>query len=143
MLYRFWTEDPSCIVGAFWDHMPSASVRDFHQALRAHQQMPATQRSCLGYVKADTVVSRRALSAIGDFLSDPEIDMDAWVCCIAGTGFWAATGRGMASSVMLVTSTRAPVKITSTVSESMRWLSERGHPTPTSNIEEALAEVSF
>lgn len=134
--HRFWTEDPSCIAGAFREHLPSETVRALHEAVRAHGQA-GVPRICVGYIHPGMVASRRALTAISHMIADPEIAMDAWVCCIGGTGFWAATGRGMATSVLLMARATAPVHLAATMDDAVRWLEKRSLPTPSAEVRRA------
>ncbi|MEM9193037.1 MAG: hypothetical protein AAGF12_27935 [Myxococcota bacterium] len=132
--HRFWKDDPACIVAAFRDHLSSTTVKTFHAVIREHQS-DVVQRSCVGYIHEGTVTSRRALKAIGKMIGDRELRMDAWVCCIAGSGFWAATGRGMAASVMLAINPTAPVHLPATMEQTVRWLEKRGLPTPALEVQ--------
>ncbi len=130
--HRFWTRDPTCFVASFRAHMPSASIVEMHAAVRAHESGVA--RTCVGYVHPGMVASRRALKEIAAMIGDPTLAMKAWVCCIGGTGFWAATGRGMATSVIHMKRPTAPVKLTGTMEEAVAWLEGLGLPTPSEQV---------
>ena len=138
-MQRFWTDDPACVVAAYRGHIASAAIEDFHAAVRAHQS-GVDACTCVGFIHPETVISRRSLMAISRMIGNPALGMDAWVCCIAGSGFWAATGRGMAASVRLATRPTAPVEITATMEETVRWLEARGLPAPSPDVQrEVLA----
>lgn len=136
---RFWTDDPRCIVGAFNDHLSSGMVAEFHETIRRHA--PTKPRSCLGYISPNTVTSRGALKAIARLLTDPKLSMDAWVCCIAGSGFWAATGRGMAASVMLTINPTAPVHLPNSMESAIEWLKRRQLPLPSEHVQRDVVAI--
>ncbi|MEM6958422.1 MAG: hypothetical protein AAF645_22255 [Myxococcota bacterium] len=135
--HRFWLDEPKCVVGAFRSHMASADVAAFHGTIRSRASVA---RVCVGYVHAGTVTSRGALRAIGRLLNDADIELDAWLCCIGGSGFWAATGRSMAAGVMLAVARHARVQLTASWDETVDWLEEHRLPVPSAPTRKAVLD---
>ena len=110
-------------LAAFQGRARTRDVVEMRAALdRAIALAPKRRVVVVVLIAHDSTLGPRGRDAIAEMMKGAAGSCDAWSVVMSGTGFWAATARGMAAMTLSFVPSGYPVNVCGSAAEAERWL---------------------